>query len=90
MQKWPIPSTVKQLRGKDYAIISQPLTALLKKNSFQWSASAEQAFTKLKEAMMQAPVLGLPDFEQEFVVETDASGTGIGAVLCKGVIQLLI
>ncbi|GJQ95526.1 putative ribonuclease H-like domain-containing protein [Tanacetum coccineum] len=37
----------------------------------------------VKKAMMEAPVLGLPNFAQEFVVETDASRTGIGAVLCQ-------
>ncbi|GKC55706.1 putative mitochondrial protein [Tanacetum coccineum] len=95
MQKWPIPSTLKQLRGflgltgyyrmfiKDYASISQPLVALTKKDTFKWNPSAELAYHKLKEAMVQAPMLALPNFDQEFVVETDASGKGIGAVMCQ-------
>ncbi|GKF15165.1 putative mitochondrial protein, partial [Tanacetum coccineum] len=68
---------------KSYAMVSQPLTALLKKNSFQWSNAAEVAFEHLKRSMMEAPVLGLPDFDQEFIIETDPSGTGIAAVLCQ-------
>ncbi|GKE48245.1 putative mitochondrial protein [Tanacetum coccineum] len=95
MQKWPIPSTLKQLRGflgltgyyrrfiKDYASISQPLVALTNKDAFKWNRSAELAYHKLKEAMIKALVLALPDFDQEFMVETDASGKGIGAVLCQ-------
>ncbi|GJR82098.1 putative mitochondrial protein [Tanacetum coccineum] len=95
MQKWPIPSTLKQLRGflgltgyyrrfiKDYASISQPLVTLTKKDAFKWNPSAELAYHKLKEAMVKASVLDLPNFEQEFVVETDVSGKGIGAVLCQ-------
>nr|GEW87856.1 hypothetical protein [Tanacetum cinerariifolium] len=100
MQKWPIPSTLKQLRGflgltgyyrrfiKDYASISQPLVALTNKDAFKWNPSAELAYHKLKKAMVKAPVLALPNFEQEFVVETDASGKGIGAVLCQNVAAL--
>ena len=44
---------------------------------------ATQAFQKLQEALTQTPVLHLPDFSILFVVQTDASGTGIGAVLLQ-------
>ncbi|GJR54517.1 putative mitochondrial protein [Tanacetum coccineum] len=93
MQKWPIPLTLKQLRGflgltgyyrrfiKDYASISQPLVALTMKDAFKWNPSAELAYHKLKEDMVQASVLAPPNVDQEFVVETDASGKRIGAVL---------
>ncbi|GJV87957.1 putative mitochondrial protein [Tanacetum coccineum] len=99
MQKWPIPSTLKQLRGflgltgyyrrfiKDYANINQPLVALTNKDAFKWNPSAELDYRKLKKDMVQAPVLALPNFDQEFVVETDASGKGIGAVLLVPVLD---
>ncbi|GKB12244.1 putative mitochondrial protein [Tanacetum coccineum] len=66
---------------KHYAIISRPLTLLLKKNGFHWNESATIAFEELKKAMITARVLALPNFEKEFVVETNASDGGIGVVL---------
>ncbi|XP_071714075.1 uncharacterized mitochondrial protein AtMg00860-like [Rutidosis leptorrhynchoides] len=91
--KWALPKTIKQLCGflgltgyyrrfiKGYASISQPLTSLLKKNAFQWNDKATDAFEILKAAMLISPVLSLPNFDKEFVVETDASGMGIGSIL---------
>ena len=50
---------------------------------FVWTDLQEQAFVALKQALTSAPMLALPDFSQPFLVETDASGTGIGAVLMQ-------
>ena len=68
---------------KNYGEISAPLTYLLKKDVFQWSDRASAAFDKLKTAMTTTPVLTLPDFNRLFIIEVDASGVEIGAILMQ-------
>ena len=95
IQQWPVPSSTRALRGflglsgfyrrfiKGYASIAAPLTQLLARDKFCWSPKAQPAFDKLKEVICSALVLRLPDFSLPFVVETDALGIGMGAILSQ-------
>jgi hypothetical protein len=59
------------------------LTSMLKKYSFIWTEEAMEAFLRLKSAVTEAPVLALPDFEKPFLIECDASGLGVAAILMQ-------
>jgi hypothetical protein len=56
---------------------------LLKKGNFLWTASHDSAFKQLQHALINAPVLALPNFTEAFTLETDAFGSGIGAVIMQ-------
>lgn len=56
---------------------------MLKKDAFQWSPNAEEAFNLLKQTVTSPPVLALPNCSAHYTLETNASGHGIGAVLMQ-------
>jgi hypothetical protein len=68
---------------KNYGLLAKPLTNVLKKKQFSWDAAAQIAFDNLKARMTSTPVLALLDFSEQFIVETDASDVGLGAVLMQ-------
>ena len=66
---------------KSFSHLAAPITDLTKKGAFSWTDKAQRAFDRLKEVMSRCPVLALPDFTQPFMLECDASGEGVNAVL---------
>lgn len=93
--EWPKPITITELRGflgligyyrkfvRNYGILAQPLTNLLKQGNFFWTAEADASFLALKKALTTTPTLTIPNFNEPFIITTDASNTGIGAVLSQ-------
>ena len=59
------------------------MTTLLKNDSFSWNEETDIAFQNLKSAMSNPPVSALPNFDKTFVVECNATGRGVGAVLMQ-------
>lgn len=92
----PKPRNVKEVRRiiglaswyrrfvPNFSTIIAPMTSLLKKHSkFTWDESCDEALEKIKNHLISAPILTCPDFDSPFVVQTDASDYGLGAVLTQ-------
>lgn len=96
VKSWPPPSNVSELcifLGKigyyrkfvpDFATLAAPLFHLEEKGcNFVWSKDCQQSFDILKQALCKAPVLAFPNFDLPFILDTDASTTGVAAVLSQ-------
>lgn len=69
---------------KDYSTVAEPLVRLTDlKKDFHWSHQCQNAFDTLIDKLTSQPVLAQPDYSLEFVLYTDASDVGIGAVLSQ-------
>jgi hypothetical protein len=96
VQNLPVPTKVSELRTvlglfsyyrkfmKGFSTHAKPLYDLLKKDTnFVWEEKQQKAFDFLKEQLTKAPILQYPDFYKPFILLTDASATGLGAVLSQ-------
>ena len=96
VSEWPRPTTVTHVRAflgltgyyrrfiTNYADIARPLHKLTNKAiTFEWGVAAEAAFNKLKQKLIEAPILGYPDPNLPYIVDTDASDEASGAVLSQ-------
>ncbi len=98
VKNMPLPQTKKDVRTflghmgyyrtfiPQYASIASPLTDLTRKtapNRVIWTPACQFAFEKLTSLLSTAPVLHAPDFDREFVLQTDASDREVGAVFSQ-------
>ena len=67
-----------------FSSIAAPLLQLTQKSAhFNWTDACEQVFKQVKHLLCSAPILAYPHFGQEFILQTDASDYGVGAVLSQ-------
>ena len=95
VKSWPKPTTVTEVKSfldsaltfgyfiNSFADIAHPLHQSTTTTPFVWTKEADDAFHKLKLALTEAPLLVYPLLDAEFILDTDASGIGIGAVLSQ-------
>ncbi|KAK7110259.1 hypothetical protein V1264_014164 [Littorina saxatilis] len=94
----PRPETKKQVRSflglagyyrefiPNFAAITAPLSDMTRKgcpNRILWGPAQEKAYQTVRDLMSRDPVLRLPDTAKEFILRTDASDEGIGAMLMQ-------
>ena len=92
---WPVPKNAKHVRSflglccfyhqffPQFATIASPLTAITGKIIWHGGATEQRAFEDLKESFLRHVVLAFPDRNKPYILYTDASDTGVGAMLCQ-------
>ena len=69
---------------RDFTTMAKLLHRLMERNAqYWWTTECQRAFDKLKSCLVSEPILAFPDFTRPFILDTDASDIGIGAVLSQ-------
>lgn len=100
VMKFPIPKTQRQIKSwlglcsyyrkfvENFAQIVKPINRLLKKDiKYEWNEECQKAFDLMKVKLTTPPLLIYPDFEKDFIIRTDSSDYGCGAILSQGKIR---
>lgn len=96
VKEWPVPMSVHEVRSflglasyyrrfvPDFAALASPLHKLTEKGrEFHWSSECQRAFDQLRQRLIMSPILAYPTATHKFILDTDASDFGIGAVLSQ-------
>jgi hypothetical protein len=96
IMEWPVPKNAHEVRSfmglagyywrfvEGFSKIAKPITTLQCKGvSYEWTEECDSAFIELKRLLRSAPILRVLDMEKDFMVCTDASKQGLGAVLMQ-------
>ena len=69
---------------KGFATIAKPLHRLTEKTATsKWTTDCQEAFKQLRQQLVSPPILAFPDYQKPFILDTDATFLGIGAVLSQ-------
>ena len=98
VRDWPVPANVHEVRSflglasyyrrfvPAFAELASPLHKLTEKGrEFIWTSECQGAFDKLRHRLISSPILAYPTATDTFILDTDASDFGIGAVLSQSV-----
>ena len=96
VREWDAPTSLRDLQSflglagyyrqyiPQFSTIAKPLSRLTSKDvQWEWTAACQEAFDLLKKRLIEAPVLGYPDPTLPYILDTDASGVGVGGVLSQ-------
>ena len=96
VRNWPLPRTAKDVKSylglcsyyrrfvRGFADIARPLYKLTEEQrEFRWTSECEDAFRRLQSLLTTSPILAFPTVDGSFILDTDASNTGLGVVLSQ-------